>query len=210
MTRFTYSRSIPVLCLGAALLAGLATGCGVELRPRMPTLQARAVIAPASFVAEPAPASGPTQSYVAPAPAPTPVPVGQAMPADVATAGQYQQSGGATRETAEVVAIGSTLIGRVAEGAPRYYVIDLQAGDALNLKAYVRLIEDRSCNVSVKLVEPDDVVLRHVYATASSSTDWGRDEAQMTAKQSGWHVVRVTAPRTVDFKLLISGDSVAN
>ncbi len=105
MTNRKPRRSIPILCLGATMLAGFAAGCGVEVQRKVPTLHARAVLAPATFSAESQP-STPT-SHTAP-----PAQSGyEAMPSEVATAGQYQQSGGATPETAEVVTVGSTLIG---------------------------------------------------------------------------------------------------
>tara|TARA_R110002096_G_scaffold239101_1_gene430722 strand:+ start:85507 stop:86085 length:579 start_codon:yes stop_codon:yes gene_type:complete len=191
------------------MLAGLATGCGVEVRPRMPTLHARATVAPAAFTAEPAPAQG----YVAGAPAGQAQSAPQggyaAMPDDVATVGQYQQSGGATKETAEVVTIGSTLIGRVAKGAPRYYVIDLAVGDVVQLKTYTRLLESGSRNLSIKLIEPDEVVLMSLLAYTSSDRDWSRDEDKVAAKQTGRHVIRVACHDGIDFKLLISGSAAA-
>jgi hypothetical protein len=131
------------------------------------------------------------------------------MPDEVATVGQYQQSGGATRETAEMVAIGSTLIGRVLMDAPRYYAIDLAAGDVVQFKAYTRLLKGGSCNFSVKIIEPDDVVLEHLLGSTMSSLDWSRQQDRTAAKQDGRHLIRFSATRGIEFKLLISGATAA-
>lgn len=205
-------RSIPILflaptLLGATMLAGFAAGCGVEVRPRMPTLHARATVAPATFTAEPAPAQG----YAAGAPAGQAQSAPQggyaAMPDDVATVGQYQQSGGATKETAEVVTIGSTLIGRVAKGAPRYYVIDLAVGDTFDLKAYMKpLLKSGSGTFKLKVFEPDDVRLGGITSYTYDETEWERKQTGMTAQQPGQHLVEVSADATIEYKYLINGN----
>ncbi len=193
MTTKKNSHSLSSLLIGATVAAGFFAGCGVEVRPRVPTFRAQAVVAAPVVVAE----AGPSHASPAYAPA--------AAPDDVATVGQYQQSGGATAATAELVMIGSTLVGRVAKGAPRYYAIDLSAGDSVNMKAYTRMVTGGSTNVSITLVEPDEVKLARIYTATYGNSEWDRESESASAKQSGRHWIKISAGASADYKVTISG-----
>ncbi len=198
MTTKKNSHSLSSLLVGATVAAGFFAGCGVEVRPRVPTFRAQAVVAAPVVVAE----AGPAQTSPAYASAP------MAAPDDVATVGQYQQSGGATAATAELVTIGSTLVGRVAQGAPRYYAIDLAAGDSVNMKAYTRRLHADASGLhtfTMQIIEPDEVKLKKDYTYADSHTEWNRKSMRATSNQTGQHWVKISSSHPVEFRVTISG-----
>ncbi len=130
------------------------------------------------------------------------------MPTETPTVAEYQQNGGTTVATAEGVAIGSTLLGRVAPKAPRYYFIDMKAGDTVKVTVYARAL-DRYSDVEVEFREPDDVVLGSPSVFASKRDSWDRAVRSVTAKQDGRHMIYLKAEyAAADYKVLFSGTVV--
>lgn len=196
-TRFA-TRGLKIFSIGILSMASLACNAGLELRPKAPSFEAQAEfggVATAEAVATTT--SEPTSYAEGAEPAPS--------------AGRYAQSGGGSAETAEPTSSGSTVAGRVAKGAPRYYAIDLAVGDALSFKVYGSILSGSYSKLEASLTEPDMVDLGAATLFLSDGPEkTERESFAVTAVQPGRHYIKVTSDRhPIEYRIEITSENQA-
>ncbi len=186
------------MILGATLigLATMACTAGLDIRPKRPTFEAQAEfggVATAEAVATTN--SAPVAGHAS-APA-------EAGPA----ASNYAQSGGGSYATAEITTAGTTIAGRVAKGAPRFYAMDLAIGDSLSFKVYGRELVDSYTHFQVIVMEPDMVDLSSSSISLMQGPEKLRRETfSATASQQGRHYIKVSSSeQPVEYRIEITG-----
>jgi hypothetical protein len=181
-------------------MASLACNAGLELRPKTPTFEAQAEFGGVATAEAVATTSSEPTSYA------------NADGAESApSAGRYAQSGGGSPETAEPTSPGSTVAGRVAKGAPRFYAIDLAVGDALSFKVYGRQLSDSITRLEASLTEPDMVDLgSETVRLYDGPEKTVRESFAITAVQPGRHYLKVTSSnKPTEYRIEITSDSQA-
>ncbi len=189
------SGGLKLLSAGAIAIATVGCTGGLQLRPPTPpSFEAQAELGgSASAQAEASPITD-TSTYEAPPAEASPSP------------GQFPQSGGGSFETAEITTPGSTIAGRVAKGAPRFYAIDLAVGDAISMKMYERVLNDKNSYVQVRLIEPDMVDLEEDEKFLHGGPEkLHRRNLQATAEQAGRHFIKIKSSEApVEYRIEIT------
>lgn len=115
-------------------------------------------------------------------------------------------SGGTTIELAEPIAHGQTVEGIVVLNGSRYYRIDLQAQEALELGFYART-PDKFPYANVAVLDLNGGRLAEQGIAVNSATDWDTNNLAFVAKQAGTYIVRANCTNcegdTVTYKIVV-------
>jgi len=128
-------------------------------------------------------------------------------PASAPVASAAPSSGGATIEAAQPIAHGDTVEGTVVQDGSRYYRIDLQDKESLNLGFYART-PDTFPYALLAVLDRNGGKLAEEMIAVNSNIDWDTDKLDFVAKEPGTYLVRAACSncdhgQTVAYKIVV-------